>query len=87
MWRTFSIVVILIVAGAAVLYFFDRPRLETYLSGSPLELPVASTEVYKWRDAKGQWNITNTKPPANISFETMRYRSDENILPIAPTKE
>ncbi|MFT4562812.1 MAG: hypothetical protein ACI9BW_002559 [Gammaproteobacteria bacterium] len=87
MWKMISVVLIFIAAVVAYLYFLDRPRLDTYLNGTPLELPVAATEVYKWRDSKGQWNITSTKPPTNISFETMRYRSDENILPPAPPKE
>ena len=84
MWRALFIVLLLAAAGGAYMYMFDRERLERMLDGSPVELPATTTEVYKWRDTGGNWHITDEPPEGNISFEVMSYRSDDNIMPLAP---
>ena len=87
MWRTLLVVLVLVIGVGAYLYAFERERLERVLDGSPLELPATTTEVYKWRDDQGSWHITDEPPPAGIRFETMSYRSDDNIMPLAPRQE
>ena len=40
-----------------------------------------TTTVYKWRDERGNWQITDHPPPAGISFETFKYQSNTNVVP------
>jgi len=87
MWRVLLFVFLLVAAGAGYLYVFDRERLERMVDGTPIELPATHTEVYKWRDATGHWHITDEPPEQGIQFETMTYRSDDNIMPLAPVEQ
>ena len=87
MWRALLFVFVVASAGGGYLYMFDRARLERMLDGTPIELPATHTEVYKWRDATGHWHITDAPPEGDIKFETMTYRSDDNIMPLAPVEE
>ena len=84
MWRVLLTIVVIGAAGGAYLYVFERERLARALDGSPIELPATTTEVYKWRDDRGHWHITDEPPEADIPFEVMKYRSDDNVLPLAP---
>ena len=49
--------------------------------------PVTTT-VYKWQDADGNWQFSNTKPASVPDAEAKQFRSDENVLPSvrAPAK-
>lgn len=87
MWRVVLVLVILAVAVGAYFYMFERASLERVLDGTPLELPASTTEVYKWRDDRGRWHITDEPPAAGIAFEKMRYRSNDNILPVVPSMD
>ena len=40
--------------------------------------------VYKWRNAKGEWQITDQLPPEGIEYERLEYREDENVIPLPP---
>ena len=46
--------------------------------------PVSTSRIYKWRNDKGEWQLSDTLPPAGIAYETLEHRSDENILPRPP---
>ena len=37
--------------------------------------------VYKRKDAEGNWYYTNEPPKAGEESETLRYRTDSNVLP------
>ena len=69
-------------AGAGYLYYFERDFAEQWLSKTPLKttLKPSVTQVYKWRDAQGNWQITD-RPPPDVEYEMKEYRSDENIVP------
>ena len=74
------------VAAAAGLYLYLDPE-----SGKQLKdvLPDAafspdSVTVYKWRDAHGNWQLTDTPPPAGVEFERTTYHEDQNVLPVPP---
>jgi hypothetical protein len=78
---------VLLGAAGAYCYVFERDALANFLDGTPLELPATTTEVYKWRDAKGVWHISDQRPVEDVKSETLRYRSDDNILPMAPIED
>ncbi len=49
-----------------------------------LGIAPQTTVVYKWQDAAGQWQITDRPPATGIAYETLHYRSDQNLLPLPP---
>jgi len=48
--------------------------------------PPAETKLYKWRDATGQWQVSDTPPGEGIKFEVLQYRNDVNVVPALPEK-
>ena len=84
-WRWLLLLLVLGAAGTYV-YVFEQARIEKMLKGTPLERPPTVTQAYKWRDAQGNWNITDTPPPAGTEYETLRTGSDTNIVPALPTE-
>ena len=40
--------------------------------------------LYRWRDAQGAWQVTDTLPPPGTAYETLDYRDDVNVLPVPP---
>jgi len=93
-----KILVLLILILAAVAgYIYLHPEVvrpwlqgtpvEPLLRGTPLEPPPAETLLYKWRDATGQWQVSDKPPEGGIKYEVLRYRSDVNVIPAVPTEK
>jgi len=75
--------IVLLVAGAAVFYFYPE-RVGPLLEGTPLEELVATSKpVYQWRDEQGQWQVTDEPPRRGIPYEVKQYVLDANVLPPA----
>jgi hypothetical protein len=82
--RPVWLLLILALAAAATFYFFpDSVRqLREQLPDSALT--HRTDRVYKWQNARGDWQITDTPPPAGIHYERQDYRDDVNVLPVPP---
>jgi len=78
------LLLVLLLAGGVILYLNPGYRSSLATSASGLVTPVATSRVYKWRNARGEWQLTDTLPPAGVEYETLEHRSDENILPRPP---
>ena len=72
-------IALLLGAGAAYLWYFERDLASRWLQKADIVSGV--TTAYKWRDAAGNWQITDQPPRQGIAYETIRVRSDVNILP------
>ena len=87
-WLKLLIVVCVVgAAGGGYLYLFNAKLGRELLSGTPLAPATAVTRAYKWRDASGNWQLTDTPPPAGTTFERLETRSDDNIVPAFPAKQ
>ena len=86
-WVLVLVVLGLVVAAAAAYYHFHPDAVRQALSGTALELPSTQTHAYKWKDAKGTWQLTESPPPEGTPYETISVRSDTNILPMAPAQK
>lgn len=42
---------------------------------------VTTTTVYKWKNKKGEWQFSNTKPQNVPNAQIQLFRSDENVVP------
>lgn len=84
-WVIFLLLVLLVLGGGgAYLFYFDRDLGQKLLDKSPIKPPVSVTTAYKWKDAEGNWQITDHPPPGSTPYETLKIRSDANVIPSIP---
>jgi hypothetical protein len=74
----------LLLAGGTFLYLNPEYRSQFANSASGIVTPVSTSRVYKWRNEKGEWQLTDRLPPDGVAYEILEHRSDENILPRPP---
>lgn len=80
-WLVFVLLVLLVLGGGgAYLYYFDRELGQKLLDKTPIKPPVSVTTAYKWKDAQGNWQITDRPPPGGTPYETLKIRSDANVV-------
>ena len=77
------IVVLMATVASGVYVYRPAPVLEL-LEGTPLEMAAPVTQAYKWRDAEGNWQISDRPPPAGVDYELFEVSSDVNVLPLPP---
>jgi hypothetical protein len=71
---------------AAGVYLYLNPELKSQLLNQASGLGKSSTlQAYKWRNERGEWQLTDTLPPEGFDYERLEHRSDENILPVPPS--
>jgi hypothetical protein len=77
---------LLILIGAAAVYLWLNPQAMEDIRRMADDAGVAprTSTVYKWRDAQGNWQVSDTPPPAGVEYETMELRHDQNVLPLPP---
>lgn len=88
-WLKFALTfcVVAVLAGG-YLYLVDPQLGRQLLGGTPfasMAPPATVTTAYKWRDKKGNWQLTDEPPPAGIRYERLETRSGDNIVPAFPT--
>jgi hypothetical protein len=70
---------------AAGVYLYLNPEMKSQLLNSTSDLgKPATVHAYQWRNAQGEWQITDTLPPAGVEYEHLQHRADENVLPHPP---
>jgi Domain of unknown function (DUF4124) len=79
--RVWPFFLVVIAASARYAWWYFAPDalpdpLRKLLPASARANPV----LYKWRDAKGRWNVTDT-PPADRPYETLKYDPKTNVVP------
>jgi hypothetical protein len=86
--RMFLLLLVLLLVTGIVLYLRPdyRDRIQ-YLSsdlGLTRITPKKTEHLFKWRDASGNWQITDQLPPEGVDYEKLEYREDVNVLPRPP---
>ena len=82
--RPGGLLLALLVAGGVFLYLNPDYRSRLLTSTSVMVTPVSTSRVYKWRNDRGEWQLTDSLPPEGVTYETLDHRSDENVLPRPP---
>ena len=77
------LIALLLLGGGYVYLYPDTARQLRGQLKAP-EITHKTARLYKWRNTAGEWQITDTPPPAGIEYERLDYRSDENVLPVPP---
>jgi hypothetical protein len=81
----FFLVLLVLLAGAGI-YLYLNPESATHLKKHlpQTEFGQKTDRIYKWRNAEGEWQLTDTPPPDGIEYERTDYREDLNVLPVPP---
>lgn len=92
-WSSPGRILLLVVLIASGLYLWRTLAPETVPPAlapllevpGPVAAPARDPLLYKWRDDKGQWNITD-QPPADRPYEAVKVDPNTNVLPsgVAP---
>jgi hypothetical protein len=86
--RLFLLLVVLLLVASLVMYLKPeyRDRIQSLSSSIGLSdiTPKKTARLFKWRDARGNWHITDQPPPEGVDFEKLEYREDLNVLPRPP---
>ena len=83
----FLLIVLLLIA---VLVVYLKPEYKTRIQdlssavGLSQIVPKKTAHLFKWRDAGGNWQVTDQPPPEGIEYERLDYREDVNVLPRPP---
>lgn len=87
----FRLVVILALVLGAIWWFkpewlpFGGRKLQvgaTHEQELPLPPPAqASPKLYRWTDASGRVNVSDKPPTGGITYETVQYDPNVNVLP------
>lgn len=80
-WLLVLVLLVLLAGAAVAVWHFQPALLRNALRGTPLTPPPTVTHAYKWRDAQGNWHISDRPPPAGTPYQSIEVRSDENIVP------
>lgn len=58
----------------------DPPPLKATVDAQRADPKEPNPPLYKWRDASGQWHITD-RPPKDLPFEKVVVDQNANVLP------
>ena len=77
----FIILLIIVLSGAGAYLYLNPDVWQKWVKGTPLEPASTTTQLYKWQDEHGQWQISDQPPTGETSYENLEYSSDTNIVP------
>ncbi len=78
-WRIVLVLAALAASGWAW-WRYAPDTLPAFIGDRIARSPEANPPLYKWRDAQGQWQITD-KPPTDRPFEEVRVDPRLNVVP------
>lgn len=80
MRKAIAIAVVLLGAAGWAWWRYAPDTLPGFVADRVVRSPEANPPLYKWRDAQGQWHITD-QPPTDRPFEEVRVDPRLNVVP------
>lgn len=79
----FKYLILLGVIGAAAFYIYQDQSLQAKLMGKVHQVApeLNQTTLYKWKNDKGLWQITDQPPAKGIVFTTITTDDQINVMP------
>jgi len=76
-------IVLLAIIGTAALYVYQDEALQTKLLGKVHKIApeLNQSTLYKWKNNKGEWQITDKPPSKGVAFTTTTIQDQVNVMP------
>ena len=69
---------------AAGIYIYNTPENRAWFERKADQMlpdSVTHNKMYRWKDAKGQWQLSDTPPANGIKYEVLEYHRETNVIP------
>lgn len=78
--------ILLCILATAALYIYQDEALQKQLLGKVHQIApeLNKSTLYKWKNEKGEWQVTDKPPRKGILFTTITSQDQINIMP-SPT--
>ena len=88
--RTIHALLAGLLLGALAWWWMGHPGYvtrEQRLEKLAAEAKANDPRLYRWRDANGVLQVTDTPPPQGVKAERVDLREDVNVVPMSPPAE
>lgn len=78
-----ALFIFLAILTGVALYIYLDPSLNRQ-AGQQIDKLLDSEQtrtLYRWQNAEGQWQVSDTPPAAGIPYETVQYNRNTNVVP------
>ncbi len=79
-WGKLALLAVLLSAAGWAWWRYAPDTLPAFVRQSTPASPSATPPLYKWKDASGQWHITD-EAPADRPYETVTVDPRTNVVP------
>jgi len=84
--KYFILISILTTSGLYI--YLDEPLQQKLLGKAHQIAPeLNKSTLYKWKNNKGEWQITDTPPLKGIAFTTITSQDQINVMPSPPKQD
>lgn len=75
--------ILLAIIGTTALYIYQDKSLQKKLLGKVHQVApeLNQSTLYKWKNSKGEWQITDKPPSKGTDFTTISSQDQINIMP------
>ena len=80
--------ILFIVIAVASFFIYQDEALQTKLMGKVHQIApeLNQSTLYKWKNSKGEWQVTDKPPHKGIVFTTISSQDQINIMPSPANK-
>ena len=77
-----------IISTSALYLYLDKPLRNKLLGQFHQIAPeLNQSTLYKWKNSKGEWQITDKPPRKGIVFTTIHTQDQINVMPSQPSQK
>ena len=80
--------ILLSIILTASLYIYQDEALQDRLMNKIHQIApeINQSTLYKWKNSKGEWQITDKPPGKDVVFTTITSQDQVNVMPSLPKK-
>lgn len=81
-----KLLIILTVIATIAYYVYQDPKLNQKFFNKIHQIApeLNQSTLYKWKNARGEWQITDKPPAKGIPFSTISTQDQVNVIPTQP---
>ena len=77
------------IVAIAALYLYQDKALQNKFLGKVHQVApeLNNSTLYKWKNSKGEWQISDKPPRKGIAFTAITSQDQVNVMPSLPNKK